>query len=151
MSSKIVWSLQHYMWPIYLLNKILLSEQSSLSIFAQKYLCKYKDTYFILENTYFHIYKDSFCAPNKSIKFFLAKLKTSYGSTEPALSLESLKINAFMTCWQWNLFSIDAFLEKFLWSFHPKLNCFLSYNGHLSIVCKISVEFCTNFPFNESD
>ena len=75
------------------------SVQSSLSIFAQKYLCKYKDTYFILENTYFHIYKeDSFCAPNKSIKFFLAKLKTSYGSTEPALSLESLQINAFMTC-----------------------------------------------------
>ena len=74
------------------------SVQSSLSIFAQKYLCKYKDTYFILLNTYFHIYKDSFCAPNKSMNFFLAKLKTSDRSTEPALSLESLKINAFMTC-----------------------------------------------------
>ena len=49
------------------------SVQSSLSIFAQKYLCKYKDTYFILENTYFHIYKDSFCAPNKQMTSVFAR------------------------------------------------------------------------------
>ena len=36
------------------------SVQSSLSIFAQKYLCKCKDTYFILKNKSFRIYKDSF-------------------------------------------------------------------------------------------
>ena len=34
--------------------------QSSLSILAQKYLCKYEDTYFILQNKYLCIYKDSF-------------------------------------------------------------------------------------------
>ena len=36
--------------------------QSSLSIFAQKYLCKCKDTYLILQSKYLHIYKDSFGA-----------------------------------------------------------------------------------------
>ena len=50
------------MWPIYLLNKILLSEQSSLSIFAQNYLPKCEDTYFILQNKYLHMYEDSFGA-----------------------------------------------------------------------------------------
>ena len=35
------------------------SAQSSLSIFAQKYLCICKDTYFILQNKYLCIYKDS--------------------------------------------------------------------------------------------
>ena len=34
--------------------------QSSLSIFAQKYLHKCKDTYFILQNKYLCIYEDSF-------------------------------------------------------------------------------------------
>ena len=36
--------------------------QSSLSIFAQKYLHKCEDTYFILQNKYLCIYKDSFGA-----------------------------------------------------------------------------------------
>ena len=36
------------------------STQSSLSIFAQKYLPKCKDTYFILQNKYLHIYEDNF-------------------------------------------------------------------------------------------
>ena len=37
--------------------------QSSLSIFAHlNYLRKCKDTYFILQNMYLHIYKDSFGA-----------------------------------------------------------------------------------------
>ena len=35
---------------------------SSLSIFAQKYLRKCKDTYFILQNKYLHIYEDTFGA-----------------------------------------------------------------------------------------
>ena len=39
-----------------------LSTQSSLSIFAQKYLRKCEDTYFILQNKYLWIYKDSFGA-----------------------------------------------------------------------------------------
>ena len=51
------------------------SAQSSLSIFAQKYLHKCKDTYFILQNKYLCIYEDSFgakivredCAPKSSI------------------------------------------------------------------------------------
>ena len=34
--------------------------QSSLSIFSQKYLCKCEDTYFILQNKYLRIHKDSF-------------------------------------------------------------------------------------------
>ena len=37
-----------------------LSAQSSLSIFAQMYLCKCEDTYFILQNKYLCIYEDSF-------------------------------------------------------------------------------------------
>ena len=40
----------------------LVSMQSSLSIFAQKYLRKCEDTYFILQNKYLSIYKDSFGA-----------------------------------------------------------------------------------------
>ena len=36
--------------------------QSSLSIFNQKYICKYKDTYFILQNKYLRINEDSFGA-----------------------------------------------------------------------------------------
>ena len=36
--------------------------QSCLSIFAQKYLCKYKDTYFILQDKYLCIFEDSFGA-----------------------------------------------------------------------------------------
>ena len=39
-----------------------LSAQSSLSIFAQMYLCKCEDTYFILQNKYLCIYEDSFGA-----------------------------------------------------------------------------------------
>ena len=31
-----------------------------LCIFAQKYLHKFEDTYFILQNMYLHIYEDSF-------------------------------------------------------------------------------------------
>ena len=38
----------------------ILSAQSSLSIFAQKYLCKCEDTYFILQNKYLCIHKDNF-------------------------------------------------------------------------------------------
>ena len=34
--------------------------QSSLIIFAQKYIGKCEDTYFILQNKYLCIYKDSF-------------------------------------------------------------------------------------------
>ena len=34
--------------------------QSFLSIFAQKYLSKCEDTYFILQNKYLCIYEDSF-------------------------------------------------------------------------------------------
>ena len=36
--------------------------QSSLIIFAQKYIGKCEDTYFILQNKYLCIYKDSFGA-----------------------------------------------------------------------------------------
>ena len=39
-----------------------LSVQSSLSSFAQNYLHKCKDTYFILQNKYLRIYKASFGA-----------------------------------------------------------------------------------------
>ena len=35
-------------------------EQSYLSILTQKYLCKCEDTYFILQNKYLCIHKDSF-------------------------------------------------------------------------------------------
>ena len=38
------------------------STQSSLSTFAQKYLPKCKDIYFILQNKHLHIYEDSFGA-----------------------------------------------------------------------------------------
>ena len=40
------------------------SAQSYLSIFTQKYLRKYEDTYFILKNKHLCIYKDSFGAKN---------------------------------------------------------------------------------------
>ena len=52
--------------------------KSSLSIFAQKYLCKFEDTtYFILQNKYLHICEDSFggkmlrddCTPNITLYF----------------------------------------------------------------------------------
>ena len=36
------------------------SKQSSVSIFAQKYLCQCHDTYFIFQNKYLSIYEDSF-------------------------------------------------------------------------------------------
>ena len=36
------------------------SAQSSLSIFAQKHLCKWEDAYFILQNKYLCINEDSF-------------------------------------------------------------------------------------------
>ena len=36
--------------------------QSSLSIFAQKYLCKWRDNYFIIQKKYLCIWKDSFGA-----------------------------------------------------------------------------------------
>ena len=39
-----------------------LSLHSSMSMFAQKYLRKFKDTYFILQNKYLCIYEDSFGA-----------------------------------------------------------------------------------------
>ena len=38
------------------------SAQSSLSIFAQKHLCKWEDAYFILQNKYLCINEDSFGA-----------------------------------------------------------------------------------------
>ena len=38
----------------------LLSAQSSLSIFAQKYLRKREETYFFLQNKYLHIYEVCF-------------------------------------------------------------------------------------------
>ena len=41
-------------------SALLLSTQPSLNIFAQKYLDKCEDTYFILHNKYLRIYKDSF-------------------------------------------------------------------------------------------
>ena len=44
--------------------------QSSLSIFAQKYLHKCEDTYFILQNKYLGIYEDTFgddCDQNHDI------------------------------------------------------------------------------------
>ena len=47
------------------------SVQSSLSIFAQKYLHKGEDTYFILQNNYLYIYKDSFGA--KILRDYLLK------------------------------------------------------------------------------
>ena len=37
-----------------------IGEQSSLSIFTQKYLHKCEDTYFIFQNKYLRNYKDSF-------------------------------------------------------------------------------------------
>ena len=43
-------------------NKKSFSAQSSLSIFVQKDLRKCKDTYFVVQNKYLHIYKDSFGA-----------------------------------------------------------------------------------------
>ena len=42
--------------------------QSSLSIFAQKYLRKCEDTYFILQNKYLCIYKDSFGSGSKILR-----------------------------------------------------------------------------------
>ena len=39
---------------------IELGAQPSLSIFAQKYLCRWEDTYFILQNKYLPIIEDSF-------------------------------------------------------------------------------------------
>ena len=42
------------------LKNDILNKHSSLSIFAQKYLHKGKDTYFILQNKYLPIYEDSF-------------------------------------------------------------------------------------------
>ena len=44
------------MWQGILLQFIV---QSSLSIFAQKYFRKCEDTYFVLQNKYICIYKDS--------------------------------------------------------------------------------------------
>ena len=55
--SKRCLKMQHFLDGI-----ALLSAQSSLSIFAQKYFCKWKDTYFILQNKYLGINKDSFGA-----------------------------------------------------------------------------------------
>ena len=50
-------------WLLLLVNICdVLSAQSSLSIFAQKYLHKCEDIYFILQKKYLHIYKDSFGA-----------------------------------------------------------------------------------------
>ena len=43
------------------------SAQLSLSIFIQKYLYECKITYFILENKYLCIYKDSFGAKMKKL------------------------------------------------------------------------------------
>ena len=43
------------------------SMQSSVSIFVQKYLHRCKDTYFILQNKYLCIYKDSFGAKMKKL------------------------------------------------------------------------------------
>ena len=37
----------------------IIVRKSSLNIFAQKFLRKCKDTYFILQNKYLRIYKDS--------------------------------------------------------------------------------------------
>ena len=39
--------------------KTTLCAQSSPKFFAQKYLCKCKDTYFILKNKYLRIYEDT--------------------------------------------------------------------------------------------
>ena len=47
------------MWQGILLQFIV---QPSLSIFARKYFHKCEDTYFILQNKYLCIYKDSFGA-----------------------------------------------------------------------------------------
>ena len=41
-------------------KKLSFSVQSSLSMLAQKYLRKCKDTYSILQNKYLHIYEDTF-------------------------------------------------------------------------------------------
>ena len=51
--------LEFYIVIIYLVEVALKSAISSLSIFAQKYLPKCKDTYFILQNKCPRIYKDS--------------------------------------------------------------------------------------------
>ena len=64
--------------------------KSSLSIFAQKYLCIFEDTtYFILQNKYHHVWEDSFevkilrddCAPNvlssNFCEFYIAAIKNS--------------------------------------------------------------------------
>ena len=54
------------------------SVESSLSIFAQKHLCKWEDAYFILQNKYLCINEDSFgakileddCVHTLFIKYF---------------------------------------------------------------------------------
>ena len=55
-------SIEHFLEGSALLRQwyVPLSVPSSLSIFAPKYLLEYKDTYFILQNKYLCIYKDSF-------------------------------------------------------------------------------------------
>ena len=47
---------------IYIVQHEYISAQSSQSIFAQEYLRECEDTYFILQNKYLHIYKQSFGA-----------------------------------------------------------------------------------------
>ena len=51
---------------------------SFLSIFAQKYLRKCEDTYFILRNKYLHMYEDNFgvkmLLKNKIQKYYISKL-----------------------------------------------------------------------------
>ena len=49
-----------FQWNTFVIAFSTYSAQSSLSIFAQKYLHTYEDTYFILQNKYLCIYKDSF-------------------------------------------------------------------------------------------
>ena len=52
-----------------------------LSISAQKYLCKYKDTYFILQSKCLHIDKDSFGSkiPKDNSAHSVVKINQKYG------------------------------------------------------------------------
>ena len=55
-----------------------LSAQSSLSIFAQKYLHKCKDTYFILQNNYLRIYEENCQIQIEYIQSILDTLSVLY-------------------------------------------------------------------------
>ena len=62
--------------------------QSSLCIFTQKYLYKCEDTYFILQNKYLSIYKDSFGAKILSDDCSLSRFVPSWVCSQRQFKIE---------------------------------------------------------------